>query len=446
MIFQKMQHFALFFLSGSLCKGQRKGYMNQSTSTSHRPESRLDVLPGCGGRKIASSLSAALRRQISFSPTELRDDRFRVRLYRFLTDTIPIISSVVWTWSRLAAAPGRFLLYRDDRVESAPDADAVLTDLFGRLTRPLFGHPGTVVDLLTAFFQSLVVDGRVAGRIEISRDLSRILALRFWDSAATTVAIDRAGSIAITIETESGEKVIRGEDLFYYPLNAQTSDPYGRSLLRSVPFISYVEQQLVDDMRRSMHNAGYNRMHIKITPPERRQEESEQAYHDRANAYFDRTVSMVREIDVEDNPVTWNDVQIDYIGPSHQGGPRTSSWYLNHRAMVEEICAGTHLAPFLLGYSYNATTNWAHFKYDLVMRQVASLQQTAAGFLDWIAGIELALRGFSLKPRWQFKNDLSALAKDEAEIRQSRVETLLKLYEAGLVDKETAASRAVELV
>jgi len=66
---------------------------------------------------------------------------------------------------------------------------------------------------------------------------------------------------------------------------------------------------------------------------------------------------MIRAIETEDNPVTWDDVTIEHIGPSGPAGPRPAL-YLNHRAMIEEICSGTHLSPFLLGYSYNATTNW----------------------------------------------------------------------------------------
>ncbi len=166
----------------------------------------------------------------------------------------------------------------------------------------------------------------------------------------------------------------------------------------------------------------------------------------RANTYFDDTVSMIKNIEPEDNPVTWQDVAIEYIGPRGQGGTKTSNWYINHRAMVEEVCSGTNLAPFLLGYSYNATTNWAQFKYDLVMRQVCTVQNAAITFLNWLANIELALRGFDLRASWQFDNDFSVLAGDQAEVKSREANRVIDLYKAGLIDKDTASRAATRLV
>ena len=145
-------------------------------------------------------------------------------------------------------------------------------------------------------------------------------------------------------------------------------------------------------MRRSSHNAGFHRLHVKITPPEKLAGEADGAYVDRINGYFDSTVRMIRSCEVDDNPVTWDNVTIESIGP-RSAQTVTNRWFMNHRSLVEEICAGTHLAPFLLGYSYGATTTWAAFKLDLVMRQVQSVQAEAAQLLKQIGDIELALRG-----------------------------------------------------
>lgn len=383
---------------------------------------------------------------ITFRSRDWGESRFRVRLYRFLAEAIPLVNSVIWTWSRLAAAPGEFRVFKDDDLTEGKEAGEILDRLFRRICRVNFGHAGSQDDLLHPFFQSLFLDGAVAGRMELENDLSGVAGFRFFDLSRSGVKISPDGGVRVVESTEDGERSFSGQDLFFYALNADLSNPYGRSILKAVPFVSYVEQQLVDDMRRSMHNAGYHRLHVRITPPDRRDGESDEAYAARANGYFDSTVSRIRDIEPEDNPVTWDDVAIEYIGPKNQGGTRVSNWYLTHRAMVEEICSGTHLAPFLLGYAYTTTANWAQFKYDMVMRQVHSVQNAAVNFLNWLANIELSLKGFSVSARWQFDNRVSALAREQTEIKSREAAYLIDLYQAGLIDREAAARQAERLL
>ena len=387
-----------------------------------------------------------LSRGITFHSGDWRDARFQVRLYRFMAESIPLVNSVIWTWSRLAAAPGQFRLFKHGKPVDDPPADTILNDLFRRINLTNLGHSGRSEDLLHPFFQTLFLDGAVVGISELENDLSGIASFRFFDLARCEAKISPAGAVSVIEYTENGERSYSGPGLFFYALNADLSNPCGRSILRAVPFISYVEQQLVDDMRRTMHNAGYHRLHVKIAPPERREGETDDAYVSRVNTYFDNTVSMIRDIDPEDNPVTWENITIEHIGPANQGGARSNNWYLSHRAMVEEICSGTHLAPFLLGYSYNTTTNWAQFKYDLVMRQVCTVQNAAVNFLVWLANIELSLRGLALTADWQFDNKVSALAREQTDIRKTEAGYIIDLYTAGLIDRETATDRAARLI
>jgi hypothetical protein len=198
-------------------------------------------------------------------------------------------------------------------------------------------------------------------------------------------------------------------------------------------------------MYRSHHNSGYSRIHVKITPPERLAGEADNAYTERINRYFDATVDMIKSCDVDENPVTWDNVAIEYIGPSETRSV-TNSWFINHRAMVEEICAGTNLAPFLLGYSYGATSTWSGFKFDIVMRQVRSVQAQAANLLERIANIDLALAGLGVKCRFSFDNTMTYQASEQTAVESRRVENLLKLYQAGLIAEATAKERAESLI
>ena len=96
---------------------------------------------------------------IAFTADERNQSRFHVRLYRFMAESIPIVNSVIWTWSRLAAAPGLFKYTKDEKETESQQANIILESLFRRINRVNFGRDGAVADILPAFFRSLFLDG-----------------------------------------------------------------------------------------------------------------------------------------------------------------------------------------------------------------------------------------------------------------------------------------------
>ncbi len=364
---------------------------------------------------------------------------FRLQLYRFLRDNIPILKAVVWTWTRLAAAPHRFE-FTDGPVSRQKQARRVLDNL----DRRIYPHPtvryGGFDALLIQFFNSLFTDGGVAGELIVSPSKNYVDKFYFIDTATIDFDPTPEGGWRIMQKIDEKKIPLTTDSVFYYPLDADVDSPHGKSLIGAVGFVSRIEQELVADMRKAMRNAGYHRLHVKIHPPGKNPAESDDDYADRANDYFDNTVTMMRDFDVDENPVTWDDVEISYVGPSAQVSSSTN-WYVNHKAMIEDIIAGCHLAPFMLGYSYGATQNWAQFKYEMVQRQVYSLQKVASNFLSWIANIELALNGIDLTCRHVFDNRLNFGLIDKLEAAKLRTDILVTQIDNGLLTVEEAKER-----
>jgi len=374
------------------------------------------------------------------------DRSTRLEFYRFLRDNIPLLNSVIWTWSRLCAAPNRLEIIGDSTATEKRTAEKILRSLDERLYQYPFARFGGTDAVLAQFFNSLFTLGAVAGEIVLNPSRTRIEKFLFIDPATLAFIWDKSGNCRIYQQTPTsrGEKLLNPYSTYYAGLDAEMSNPYGRSILGAVPFVARVEQSLVADMQKAMHNAGYNRIHIKIKPPEKREMETEEAYLERANRYFDDTVKVVKELAPEDNPVTWNDIEIEYIGPK---GPLASShsWYITHKAMVEDICAGTHLDPFLLGYSYGTTQNWAKFKYELVLRQVASVQRIAKRFMEWIYNLELALNGITdLKAEFHFDNRKSFDLLENVRAEQMKLDNVIKKEKAGYITFDEAKKEAQE--
>lgn len=385
-----------------------------------------------------------LKAALVWNSSDLIGQRYRIKLYRFLSDQVPIISSCIWTWVRLSSAEGDFELKGPKSSSLETRANEVLENLKGRMFANSLGQRIGLSSLLPDLFTGLYRDGFYGGFLTVYPDGSGVDQFMPVDPCYLTES-EEGDVKRLYLETDQKKIALDRPDFYYLSLGQGGNDPLGGSILKAVPFISYIEQQLVDDMRRSSHNSGFHRLHVKITPPERMGGESDNAFTDRSNQYFDDTVRMIREIEVDDNPVTWDNVAVEYIGPNTTRGSG-NAWFMNHRAMIEDICAGTNLAPYLLGYSYGSTTTWSGFKFDVVMRQVRSVQAEVSRFLEWIGNIELALAGLDAKCRYRFDNSLAYQATEQVAVETGRVENLLKLYQAGLINKETAASKAGGLI
>jgi hypothetical protein len=415
---------------------------NQNTS----PAAQICGLKGpvALAQREKSLITDRLAGKIRWSAADLASGRHKVGLYRFLTDIVPAVHACVSTWTRLAAAPGEFHVAQPGNLATekrladrlAHLQHSIYTDFMGRRT----GLAGLIPELCTALFR----DGMYGGFAVVNADGSGIDQVVPVDPAQLRFE-SPSGTPGLFLE--QGEQLVdlNRPDFYFLPHAGSVNHPFGQSILQAVPFVAYIEQQLLDDMRRSSHNSGFHRLHVQITPPERLAGESDTAFTNRVNAYFDATVDMIKSCEIDDNPVTWDNVNIQYIGPD-KSRDVTNSWFMSHRAMIEEICAATNLAPYLLGYSYGATTTWSAFKFDVVMRQVRSVQAQIAQFIEWVANLDLALAGIDVRCEYRFDNTFAYQVKDDVAVQAGRIDNLLKLYQAGLIDEPTARQQAWQIL
>ncbi len=387
------------------------------------------------------TITLDLNRGIHLSPFD--SGRARLELYRFLRDQIPVLNAVIWTWVRLCAARYDFQIVGARSAEQEDAVRSVLYDLDQRVYRNGLLKRGGFRELLLQFFESLFTDGAVCGELQLSP--SRRQVDRFLLADMKTIVIEPEGeNYRLYQEDDTRRSALNPDTIFYYGLGAQPGSVSGRSLLAAIPFVARVEQTLVSDMHRAMRSAGYHRIHVKVTRPEKRSDETDGDYFTRANNYFDDTVEMMRDFGPDKNPVTWDDVNIEYLGP----GTRSSSasgWYLNHKSMIEDICSGTHLAPFMLGYAYGTTHNWAEFKYELVQRQVVTVQNAAASLLNWIANVELALRGIPAEVQYRFENRAHIGLTERAQAEKIQIENIVTKLNNKLITQEEAVNQITRI-
>lgn len=374
----------------------------------------------------------------------------RITLYRFLRDQIPVVNGAVWTWTQLCSSPMEF----NSSSKKTEEANSSLKNAIEKLNRQLapnsYYKSGGLERLSDLFFSSLFTDGAFAGTIEIGND-GDVIGFQPVDIRNLTFEYESDRSepamrgLKIYYETPDGKLLLDPENFIYIPLDDDSTDPRGKSILQSIGFVSRLEQKLLDDMQKSQEKAGYNRVHVLIKKPERRMGEAENDFIDRANSYFDDTVGLFSGIKPADSVVTWDDIELKTVGPAGGGATVTHSWYLSHRAVVEDVCAGVHLDPFMLGYSYGNTQSWAKFKFELVLRQVVSVQRLAVRFFEWLINKQLDLSGIDSDVAVKFNNESIDSALERYQSRHEEARRVIELYKSELLSRDEARGRILSL-
>ena len=393
--------------------------------------------PRIGRERVGSSLKsnqAGISLPADYGYSE------RITLYRFLRENIPIINGAIWVWVRLCSSP--MVFQGGGKNSLRPHLERL-----GALLAPnAYFKSGGLERLSDLFFSSLLIDGAFAGSLQLDEGgrLAGFTPIDIRNLSFEQELISGQNQWRIYKETPDGRELLDPSTFIYIPLDDDTSDPRGRSILQAVGFVSRLEQKLLDDMQKSQEKAGYNRLHVLIKKPERRMGESEPNYIERANGYFEDTVTLFSGIKPADSAVTWDDIEIKTIAPSSGTGSATNSWYLSHRALVEDICAGMHLDPFMLGYSYSATQTWARFKYELVLREIISIQRQAIRFFEWLINNYLAANGTGTRVTVAFDNNRvnSILEKHRAE--HEAADRVIELYKAGIFSRDEAREKIMK--
>lgn len=416
-------------------KSQSDKSLNKKTSLEPSARSGLKAKPRL------RSISLDFDRQITISPWDT--GRARLELYRYMRDNMPALNAVIWTWVRLCAAKFDFHIIGAASTTEENRIREIVRELDQRIYRNGLIKQGGFRELLLQFFESLFTDGAVCGELQLSPSQNRIDRFLLADMRSISVE-QKDEDYHLYQEIEDRKTLLNPEAIFYCGLGTQPGSVTGRSLLAAIPFVSRVEQSLVSDMYRSMRSAGYHRIHVKIAQPEKRSDETDADYFTRANSYFDDTVEMMRDFGPDKNPVTWDDVKIEYIGPSNRTSA-SNAWYMNHKSMIEDICAGTHLAPFMLGYAFGTTHNWAEFKYELVQRQVATVQNAAASLMNWITNVELALNGIRAEVQYRFENRAHIGLIERAQAEKIQIENIVTKMSNKLITHEDAVNELARI-
>jgi hypothetical protein len=357
---------------------------------------------------------------------------YMLKVYRFLRDAIPDISDAVWTWKRLCQTGYDIEIAEASSEFAKQRAEQVLHELNVRVNSGDRGMDG----LLDVFYTSLFTYGAAALEIVLTKSresIHDIVPIDVW-----TVRFKRENGVLQPYQHFRGEEIALPRERFVYiGLDKDGTNPYGRSMLRSIPFVVKIQQRLMEDMAKAVHNAGFAKLHVKYTPEERQRGESLEAYDTRLKTSYELLRSRVNSLEADQNIVTYDNIGIDLL----RGETNSRIFYDNHKAIEEQVITGMHLMPILLGRNYGTTETYGTAQFEIVNRQVEAVNRSVKRLLERIYNFELALMWGQANARVHMRTNRTVDVLKEAQARSLEIANAVQLRDTGFLSHEDAAAK-----
>jgi hypothetical protein len=366
----------------------------------------------------------------SFVPLPNETPFFMLQVYRFLRDAIPDLSDAIWTWKRLCQTGYDIEIVRASSDVAKRRAERLLQELDERVNSGDRGMDG----LLDVFLGSLFTYGAAALEIVLTQSRESI-----WDVVPVdvwTVRFRRENGVLQAYQAHEGEEIRLPMDRFIYVgMDRDGTNPYGRSMLRSIPFVVKIQQRLLEDMAKATHNAGWTKLHVKYTPEERQRGESVEAYTRRVESNFEHLRTKLSGLETDQNLVTYDNVSIELV----RGDQHSQVFYDNHKAIEEQVITGTHLMPILLGRNYGTTETYGTAQFEIINRQVEAVNRSVKRILERLYNFELALMWGEAQARVHMRTNRTVDVMKEATARGKEIANAVALRDAGFLDHAAAA-------
>lgn len=368
------------------------------------------------------------------------DPRLLFPMLRAMRDYIPDVSAGVWAWVRLCSTTmNRRLEGSESECEKA---DAVLDRLDDRVFGGWRGQERGLEALMRALFLSAFTYGAFCGEVVLTPDRRRIERFIVIDPATIRFKRDAETRDPIPFQIQNDSTLIKlnPTSFFYYGLDLDGLSPYGRSPLLALPLAVKLQQQMLRDMARAHHNAGYPTIHFKLTPSARERGESPADYNQRLRSEMDAMRGEILRRQADSNLLTYDNVEVNYIGP----GGESRQWLEPLQAMSEQVVSALHLAPFMIGRNWGTTESWGAAQYQLVVNNARTVQFGARRLAEWLMNLELALNGSPVRARAAFEPHHHFDLHDRARSFNAIARTVAMLHEKGLIDSDESRRRIEE--
>ena len=305
------------------------------------------------------------------------------RCYRAIREALPLVDAAVAKLVRLtggfsAACPENAAAERGLR-------RFIETVNVGRGQRGLQAF-------LDCYLDSLLTNGQAVGEIVTNGD--RDIAAVLCGNVADVRVREGASPLEFELCSAEGPEAApfpRQELLLFTPFMPEAENPYGVSLLRSMPYLVKVLLTVYESMESNFLRSGNQRYALTYHPgsdPLDRASAAERVQ--KIASEWSAAMQSTRGGQVKDF-VALGDLDIRTIG-ADGSFPDTETAV---RLLLEQIVSRTGLPPFLLGLSWSSTERMSAQQADVMTSEIWGIRRSLTPVLERICGLWMAMHGYA---------------------------------------------------
>lgn len=342
-----------------------------------------------------------------------------IQLYRTIREAVPVVDAAVYKLIRLT---GGLEVHCQD-----PAAEAELREFLR--TVPVGRGQFGLNAFLECYLDSLLTCGQAVGEIVPAagnREIAALLCGRVEDIEIREGESPLDFTICGTDAQGRMEELPYQHLILFTPLNPETENPYGVSLLRSLPFLSDILMKIYHTIGVNWERCGNVRFAVTcpggdgVNAAERSRVLAEE---------WSRAMRETRSGSVRDF-VAVGDVGIRVIG----GDAPILDSEVPVRQIMEQIVAKTGLPPFMLGLSWSSTERMSAQQADLLSTEISAIRRTLSPVVERVCSLWLRLHGYPCP---------FELVWDEIDLQDKVEEAKAELYrqQAKKLEAENRSSR-----
>ncbi len=331
------------------------------------------------------------------------------RLYRAVREAVPVVDAAIYKLIRMT---GGLAVRCEDRRAERELGEFLRTVPAGR------GQFGLNA-FLDCYLDSLLTCGRAVGEIVPAignREIAALLCGRVEDIEI------REGENALTFSLWGPDEGGRMAALPYpnlilfTPLNPEAENPYGVSLLRSLPFLADILMKIYYTVGVNWERCGNLRFAVTCPGGQGAAERGKLLAGEWSRAMRETRGGSVRDF------VAAGDVSIRVIGAD---APVLDS-QVPVRQILEQVVAKTGIPPFLLGLSWNSTERMSSQQADMLTTEITALRRTLTPVVERVCHLWLRMRGYAcgVQVVWDDINLQDAVEEARAELYREQARKL----------------------
>lgn len=320
-----------------------------------------------------------------------------------------------------------------------------LNDLASRVGS-LYG--GGTDQLINVLLLSAYTQGAIALEVELNEGLTDVVDFHAIDPFSLDYRRNKeTGELELVQQQRDGTyKVLNTEQVFYYPLDPDISDPYGRSPILPVLQVVFFQAEVLRDLKRVVHHQGYERFDISVLEeaiinnmPEHIKSGGPSDIANYVSSYVDSIRDQMEQLEPDSDFFHTDSVKIDMVG-----GAKGS---MDAKAVIDvinqQMVTALKQLPILLGRNEGSTETHSTVQWQIYVSGIESIQLAIKRLLEKAYNVALQVKGKQLKAKIEFNPIRVNTRKMDAEAEEIETRVKIAQVQQGWISNDEAANEVV---